>query len=217
MSGFDGNLHQVVYNPSPGPVPTYKLVTTATQVLQFAPSKPAQIVRWGFLCKTTVNDATNALVLSGDVWPVIGSNSNAIAGSTTVVSSTTGYNAAGSPALYSDTAGGSLTLTASATQVVAGKGVYHTMNPQKASSGSYYPVPGSTQPADTQLVIYPGQQFVISVAATAPSAGDGIFFVEYKDLPFQGLQYNAAGVAITNQAAALSPSNATSNLTQYFQ
>jgi len=217
MSGFDGNLHLTEISVGGGSA-TFTSVTSTGTVLSLRPTRPAQIIRWGFIAATVVDDATYPLTLTGNLRPVIGSTSNQTVGSTnTVQSATNGYNAAGQPALYSDVAGGSLTLTASASQVAAGKGVYHTMNPQAPASGSYYPVPGSTQPADTQLVVYPGQEFAIVIGATAPNAGTGVFFVEYKPLPFQGAQYNTAGQSVTNSATALSPSNATSNLTQYFQ
>lgn len=194
MSGFLGFLHKNVQNPAEGQAAagaeTYVSVTTAQDILVWAPSKPVQIVRWGFIATTTVNDGANALKLRGDFRPTAGSNAGRVNGVTTTVAASSGYNAAGQPALFSDTAGGTLTLTPSATQVVAGQGVYHQVNPQTAGATGVYPAPDTSPGAgagvDTQLVIYPGQEFVLTIVATAPAAGAGVFFVEARELPNQG-------------------------------
>lgn len=202
-------LHHVITQPSEGNNSAGYATVAAGAKLIYSPSRPVQVVRWGFLCTTTVNDGTNALKLTGDVRPTIGSASGQVTGATATVQATQGYNAAGQPALFTDTAGGSLTLTASASQVAAGAGVYHNVNPQAAVSPStIYPAVGGV---DTQLVIYPGQEFVITSQATAPSAGNGVYFVEVEELAFQGNQVGPA----TNQSPALSPSNANSSLTQF--
>lgn len=207
MSGFIGNIHKTVTTPSEGAVASYVTVAAADK-LTLDPSRPIQIVRWGFIATTTVNDGANALKLTGNFRPTAGSSAGQTVGSTTTVAATTGYNAAGQPALFMDTAGGSLTLTAGAAQVVAGQGVYHTMNPQKPSSGAYYPVPSTFQVADTQLQINPGQEFAIVSAATAPAAGAGVFFVEYRELPF-------VGDSSVGTAGAGGPANAINNMVRF--
>lgn len=203
-------LHHVVYNPAEGVNTGGYDTVAAGDKLIYSPSRPVRIVRWGFLCTTTVNDATNALKLTGDVRVTVGSDTGRVGGSTATVQAASGYNAAGQPALFQDTAGGSLTLTASASQVAAGKGVYHFMNPQAGSgSPAIYPAVDGTQKADTQLVIYPGQEFIIKSNATAPAAGAGVYFVEIEELPFQGSQ------VVANLASPISPSNANSNMTGF--
>lgn len=211
MSGFLGFLHKTVQAPAEGSN-SYVSVTTSGDKLIYSPSRPVQIVRWGFIATTTVNDATNALKLRGDVRVTAGTDTGRVNGATTTVASSSGYNAAGQPALFSDTSGGTLTLTASASQVAAGKGVYHNVNPQVAPAGStVYPNPDTVAAAgagvDTQLVIYPGQEFIITNLATAPAAGAGIFFVEVRELPNQGDTQFPAAYSPT-------PSNALVNMTK---
>lgn len=212
--------HRFVTYPSLGdPATAYKVVTSAANVFRLTPSVPIQIIRWGLIATTTVNDGANGLKLTGDVRPTAGSDSSRVTGASTSVASQTGYNATGQPGFYYDTAGGSITLTASATQLVAGKFAYHDVAPQAPQSSGYYPDPDTVQASpggvDTQLVIYPGQEFLIAVQATAPGAGAGVLFAEFLELPFQGSGYSGA-TQIVPAAIRPTPSDAISNGTKYF-
>lgn len=218
MSGYDGNLHGRLSNPPQGATSGYVSVTVAGDILRVAPVAPIQIVRWGFDAAVGVADATNALKLTGDVRPTMGSNTGRTTGATTTVSSQTGYNASSQPAFLTDTAGGSLTLTAAASQLAAGKGVSHEVNPQAGSgSPSLYPQPDTAFSApggvDTQLVIYPGQEFVIAVQATAPAAGSGSAWVEYRELANVGPGYAGLATVIPSSISP-TPSAASSNRTR---
>jgi hypothetical protein len=213
MSGFLGFLHKRITQPADGSVAAYQAVTAAADVFRYSPNAPAQVVRWGFIATTTVNDGSNALKLTCDFRPTAGSNVSRTTGATTTIqTTTTGYNAAGQPALFSDAAGGSLTLVASTTQVVAGQGVYHTVNPQTGSgSPALYPQPDTVSGGgvNTQFTVYPGQEVLIAIQATAPGAGAGIFFMELREQPFQGDTQLPAALALT-------PSNSISNMVRKF-
>src|SRR5216684_1341619 len=132
MSGFLGNLHKRVTNPQDGSTAAYISVATG-DVLGWAPGAPIVVVRWGFVATTLVNDAVNALKLTLDLRVTAGTDTGRVTGATTTLQGATGYNASNQPNLFADTAGGSLTLVASASQVAAGKGVWHDMNPQAAT------------------------------------------------------------------------------------
>lgn len=211
MSGFHGNLHRRFEWPvTPG---TYQAVTAAADALVLGVGGPCVVVRWGFVCSTLVNDAINALKLTGDLRATAGSDIGRVTGSTTTLQGATGYNASNQPTLFADTAGGSLTLAASASQVAAGKGVFHDMNPQAASgTPPLYPPYTASQPEDTQLEIYPGQEFILRIQATAPAAGAGRFFVEVKDLP---VQYDRLGQYSSTISGPV-PSNPYANMTKFF-
>lgn len=216
--------HRIASFPCMGdPTGTYKVVTSAADVFKLTPSAPIQILRWGMICTTTVNDATagHGLKLTGDVRITAGSDSGRVTGLSTLVSAQTGYNGPSQPAFYYDTAGGSIKIQPSATQVVAGNFIYHTLAPQVPGTSNYYPdadtyfvSPGGV---DTQLVIYPGQEFIIGVVAdaTVPSAGAGSFFCEFLQLPFQGTGYSGA-TQIVPSSISPTPSNATNVGTRYF-
>lgn len=212
-----GQTHDRVTNPSQGSTAAY-ISVAAGDVFRLSPNAPIRIVRWGFICTTTVNDATNALKLTGDIRVTAGTDTGRVTGATTVVASQQGYNASNLPAFNTDAAGGSLTLVASASQVAAGKGVYHDLNPQTGSgSPLLYPQPDtafvSPGGVDTQLVVYPGQEFLIKSQATAPAAGAGIFFVEFEALGFQGTGY-AQLAQIVPASISPTPSNSLANLTR---
>lgn len=211
--------HNRITNPPQGSAGAYISVASAGDVFRYTPAAPVWVKRWGFLATTTVNDATNALRLTMDLRPTIGSNVSRTTGATTTVASQTGYNATGQPGFLVDTAGGSLTLTASATQLLAGKGVYHDLNPQAAtgSNPALYPRPDTDflppGGVDTQFVVYPGQEIVIAVQATAPGSGVGILFMEMQELPNQGTGYNQLG-SILPSSISPTPSNSLVNMTR---
>lgn len=193
-------------------------VTSAGAKLIFAPNVPCAIMRWGFICTQTVNDATNPLVMTLDFHPTVGSAAGAVVGATTSLASQTGWNASTLPSFFTDLAGGSMTLTKGTSQIAAGKGAYHFIQPQTKMP----PTDSSTNPVpspDTAFVpgggmqslgftIYPGQEVQVSVSAVAPGAGAGIFFIHYLHLAFEGAG-SAYGQVATSNLATLIPSSIT--------
>lgn len=185
-------------------------VTSAGSKLILVPNISIAIMRWGFICTTTVNDATNPLVLTLDWHPTVGSTVGAVVGATTITSAASQWNASTQGAFATDLAGGSITLTKGTSQIAAGKGVYHLMQPQTKmppNDASTNPVPspdtafvpgGGMQ--SLGLTVYPGQEVQLSVAAVAPAAGAGVFFIHYLHLAFEG--QGAAYGAINNAALA---------------
>lgn len=171
-------------------------VTSGGSKLILAPNISVAIMRWGFICTQTVNDTTNPLLLTLDWHPTVGSTAGAVVGLTTITSTATQWNASNQGAFATDLAGGSITLVKGASQIAAGKGVYHLMQPQTKmppNDASTNPVPSP----DTALVpgggmqslgltVYPGQEVQLSVAGTPPAAGSGIFFIHYLHLAFEG-------------------------------
>lgn len=217
MSSLFRSIHKIT-NPPRGVAGAYISVAAAGDVFRYSAPAPFQVLRWGFIATTTVSDATNGLKLTGDVRTTAGSDVGRTTGSSATVASASGYNASGSPAFITDTAGGSLTVTAAATQVAAGKGVYHDMNPQAViSPENLYPRPDTAfvppGGVDTQLVIYPGQEFLIAVQPVAPNAGAGILFIEVLDMPNVGLGY-AGLAALGPTSIAPTPSQGSVNLTR---
>lgn len=232
-----GYLHKRITNPSEGGVGGYASFASAADIFRWSPGAPAMVLRWGVIATTTVNDGSNGLKLTCDLRPTAGSDTGRLKGATYTVASQGGYNAAASPAFYIDyggtgttlgLGGGSITLTASATQIVAGKGVYHNVNPQAPTGstlasgvitalGGYYPSPDTAfvPPGGipTQFMVYPGQEVVIAVQATAPGAGAGVIFLEVIEQAFQG-DYNNYGDVLSGVPSSISPtpSNATFNL-----
>lgn len=190
-------------------------VTVAGSKLILAPNLPLAVIRWGFICTSTVNDATNPLVLTLDWHPTVGSTVGAVVGATTTLSSQTGWNASALPAFFTDLAGGSITLTKGATQLAAGKGVYHQINPQTKmppNDASTNPVPSPDTafvPGGGQqshgLTVYPGQELQLSVSTVAPAAGNGIFFIHYLHLMFgaSGNNYANVGTGIPSSITPL--------------
>lgn len=185
--------HRMITNPAEGASggTGYVLVTSATPTkFAYAPLKPIRVVRWGFICAVTVNDATNALKLTCDVRAVVGGTTTT--GVSTVIAAQSGWNAPNLPPVLFDLAGGSLTLTASASQVAAGQVVYHEVAPQKPSAtySPYYPDPDvafdSPGGVNAQFAVYPGQEVLITSQPTQPAAGAGIFFMEVEELAFTG-------------------------------
>lgn len=235
---FLGNLHHRITNPSAGGTAAYVSVA-AGDVFRYSPPAPVQVIRWGFIATTTVNDATNALKLTCDLRPTAGSDTGRLKGASYKISASAGYNSSNGQDFYVDyggtgttlgLGGGSITLTASTTQVVAGKGVFHNVNPQAptgstvasgvitALSGQYPAVSTANTPpggVDTQFVVYPGQELVIASQATAPGAGAGIVFIEVKLLPLAGDNNNYGQVAAgIPSAISPTPSNSGVNLTR---
>lgn len=178
--------------------------------LLLAPTTPVAVLRWGFICTTLVNDASNALKLSLDWHPTVGSAASSVVGATTVTATAAQWNASNQGAFATDLAGGSITLTASASQIAAGKGVYHLMQPQTKmppNDASTNPVPSPDTafvPGGGEmslgLTVYPGQEVLLNSNATAPGAGAGIFFIHFWHLAFEG--QGAGYGAINNSALA---------------
>jgi hypothetical protein len=191
-------LHRTIANPAEGSTSAPVTVTVAGDVLIHAPSRPIRIVRWGFICTTTVNDATNVLALSLDVRPTVGSNVGRITGATTIISGQTGWNASALPQFMYDLAGGTITMVAGTSQLAAGQVAYHEVASQKPSAtySPYYPDPqtafDSPGGVATGLVIYPGQEVLIAVQPTPPGAGAGKFFLEVEEQAFEGSKSNNA-------------------------
>lgn len=240
-SGF-GYRHKRITNPPEGAASAYLAVTSAADVLRFSPGAPCQVMRWGFIATTTVNDATagHGLRLTCDLRPTAGSDTGRLVGGTFVVAAGSGYNASGAPAIYLDyggvtttlgKGGGTITVAASATQVLAGAGVFHNVWPQVPTGstvasgivtvlGGYYPsadtafVPPGGVPE--QFMVYPGQEVVIAVRANTvvPTAGAGIFFLELIEFPLTVSGNNNSG-AVTGVPSSISPtpSNSGANLT----
>lgn len=199
---FNGMLHRRIELPVDN---TYISVATTGDKAFVHPGAPLQLVRWGFISTTAVTGSPKFEV---DLRPQAGSDTNRVAGVTTQIAATTGYNANGQPALYSDAAGGTLTPGA----ISAGQGVFHDMNPQTGSgSPQLYPPYATNQPEDTQLVVFPGQELVFKVA-TAAGAGAGIVFFEFIEKP---LQYDRLG-QFANTISGPVPSNPAANLTKFF-
>lgn len=245
MYGMFGYEHKTISAPPEGATSAYVSVA-AGDLMRYSPGKPVMLLRWGFIATTTVNDAVNALKLSADLRVTAGSDSGRLRGRTFVVSAGSGYNAQGSPAIYMDyggngttlgRGGGSITLTASASQLAAGLGVWHGVNPQVPTSstvvggivtaiGGIYPTPqpgltgfpggGPVPPGGlpTQFIIYPGEELVIASNATAPGAGAGIVFAELIELPFtaDGNSNSGAPTGVPSSIVP-TPSEAGSDLT----
>ena len=183
--------HRMITNPAEGASggTGYPTVAAGTK-LAYAPPKPIRVVRWGFICTTTVNDGTNALKLTCDLRAVAGGST--VTGTSTVIAAQSGWNAPNLPPVLYDLNGGSLTLVAGTSQVAAGAVVYHEVASQKPSAtfSPYYPDPQTAFDApggvNAEFAVYPGQEVLITSQATAPAAGAGIFFLEVEELAFTG-------------------------------
>jgi hypothetical protein len=202
-------LHRIISNPAEGST-TASVALTAGPVLIYAPWRPIRIVRWGMVCVTTVNDTTNALKLTCDLRPTAGSSTGQVTGASTLISAQTGWNASTLPQLFYDTKGGSITLTASASQVAAGQAIYHEVGPQAPSAAysPYYPDPDTAFDAGsgvaTGFLVYPGQEVVITSQATAPATGAGKFFLEVDEQAFAGSGDNNR-IVVTGIPSILTP------------
>lgn len=243
MVNGPGYHHKRLTNPAEGGTASYVVVTSAADVFRYSPGAPCMVLRWGFIATTTVADATagHGLKLTCDLRPTAGSDTGRLVGATFTVAAASGYNATGAPAFYIDyggtgttlgMGGGSITLSPSATQVVAGQGVYHNLNPQAPTGstvasgvitalGGNYPSPDTafTPPGgvSTQFMVYPGQEVLIANRANTvvPVAGAGIFFMEVVEFPFVGGTNNYSGAASgIPSSISPTPSNALSNLTK---
>lgn len=213
--------HRIIGNPAEGSTTASVAVTSSTNVLIFAPWRPVRVIRWGMVCITTVNDSTNALTLTCDLRPTAGSDTNRVTGATTVVAAQSGWNASNLPAFYYDAAGGSITLTASTSQVAAGAAVYHNVNPAKPSTtySPYYPDPDTALDSpggvNTGFVVYPGQEVVIKVQTTAPNAGAGKFFLEVEEQAFVAPGNNLPNLATGVPSAIVPTPSRPGTLTRY--
>lgn len=181
--------HRTITNPAEGSGGTPITITTAaTKFLTLTPSRPMRIVRWGCLVTTAITATSNAFQMQGNAYAGPNATGTETAGATTTVQNGTGYNSSNTPALYYDTAGGTATVAnANLGSVTAGVMVWHNVNMQAPQTGGYYPAPDTALippgGVDTQLVIYPGQSFVLASVNTL-TAGAVIGFVEVEDLSF---------------------------------
>lgn len=199
------NIHEIIYAPPNGTVGAQTTYAASTVMLTYTPSRPVRIIRWGTIVTTApVSTNTTTLQFQGNIWPTANVNTNAIAGATTSIQAT-GYNSSNSPLFYVDTAGGTLTianaLLVSPATVPIGSVLWHNVNPQAAQTGGYYPAPDTAliPPGGvaTQLVIYPGQSFVINCVAVPNSvAGAGKFFLEVEEQAFVA-DYNNNPMVVT--------------------
>lgn len=97
-----------------GTEPAGITVTTANDKVWFAPARPINVVRWGFIIDTLLDVGSALVAHEMDLQPDVGSSSNRVNGAT----DSDGV----------DTAGGSLTL--SADDIAVGLGVYHDVSPK---------------------------------------------------------------------------------------
>ena len=89
-------------------------ITTAEDKVSWAPARPVNIVRWGFIVDTLLDVGTALVAHEMDLRPDIGSDTLRVNGAT--------------DSDLVDTAGGSLTLPA--TDIAVGLGVYHNVSPK---------------------------------------------------------------------------------------
>ena len=89
-------------------------VTTAEDKVTFAPARPINVVRWGFIIDTLLDVGTALTAHEMDLRPDAGSDTLRVNGAT----DSDGV----------DTAGGSLTLAA--VDIAVGLGVYHNVSPK---------------------------------------------------------------------------------------
>lgn len=167
-----------------------------TAMATFAPSdRPYRIIRWGTICTVAPVDTGSAnLAFRGDVYPTpIGSGTKVFTGATaTFGGASTSYNASNTPQFYVDTGGGTLTianaLLVSPATVPIGSVLWHTVNPQAAQTGGYYPAPDTSLippgGVNTGLVIYPGQSFQIYCVTVGSTPGHGKFFIDVEEQAF---------------------------------
>lgn len=187
------NVRRTIITPAEGLVTDVTFVA-ATAMATFAPYKPYRIIRWGAIVTIApVDNASNTLQFRGDVYPTpIGTGTKVATGSTTS-NANTGYNSTNQPTFYVDTGGGTLTVPnaqlVSPATVPIGTVLFHTVNPQAAQTGGYYPAPDTALippgGVNTQLVIYPGQSFqIFCVGVPASTAGHGKFFIDVEEQAF---------------------------------
>lgn len=198
------NIHEIIYSPPNGSVGSQVTFAASTSMLTYTPSRPVRIIRWGAIVTTApVDTGTANLQFTGDLWPTANVNTGKTTGSTTSIQAT-GYNASNSPLFYVDTAGGSLTILnaqiKSPATVPIGSVLWHNVNPQAAQTGGYYPAPDTALippgGVDTQLVIYPGQSFVINCVSVGTTPGAGKFFLEVEEQAFVA-DYNNNPMVVT--------------------
>lgn len=200
-------VRRTIQNPAEGLVTSAAITFSTASMLVMTPAKPVRIIRWGTIVTTApVAGNTVTLKFTGDVWPNANVNTNAVSGSTASFGgSNSAYNASNQPVFYVDTAGGSLTvpvaaITVATATVVIGSVLWHNVNPQAAQdSTGYYPAPDTSfyppGGVSTQLVIFPGQSFVITCASVGTTtAGAGKMWVEIEEQPFQADYNNNPGV-----------------------
>lgn len=89
-------------------------ITTAEDKVSWAPARPVNIVRWGFIVDTLLDVGAALVAHEMDLRPAVGSDTSRVNGAT--------------DADGVDTAGGSITLPA--TDIAVGKGVFHDVSPK---------------------------------------------------------------------------------------
>lgn len=146
---------------SGGPV----VFTSTGDKFIFTPSAPVRLMKWGFVAQTDVVPVTN-LILSLSKRPTAGSDTARAVIDTLSLGTSAAY--------------------------VAGKGAYR--DPFTASTVATTPLSevsgsgqGSNSPANTsgqqQIVLKPGEEWVIDVTTAATTTGKGYLWIEYALLP----------------------------------
>lgn len=187
------NVRRTIITPAEGLSTDVTFAGSNTAMAVFAPYKPYRIIRWGVIITVAPVDTGSAtLQFRGDVFPTpIGTGSILATGSTTS-NSGTGYNSSNAPVFYVDTGGGTLTVPNSQLKspatVPIGTLIFHTVNPQAAQTGGYYPAPETALippgGVDTQLVIFPGQSFQVTCTAVPSTPGHGKIFIDVEEQAF---------------------------------
>lgn len=153
-------------------------LTATGDLAKIAPARPIVVTDWG-ITVTTATSGTSGKA-TGNLRPTAGSTTSQTVGSST--SSTSGIGAT----IYTDTAGGQMTLAAAA----AGTQYAHRILPEP---GIASPTNGNTGSTSAQGVqVNPGQEFAVNLGTAMGTAGAGQAFITYFELPAVG-DANAQG------------------------
>lgn len=129
-------------------------ITSTGDILVFTPARPIAVVDFGLVVTTTFNASAGAVTLKLDKRVTAGSDTGRGDGDL-----------------------GTLTMTAAQAQALAAGDVARSV---KAEGSGAYAGPAATEAAD---VVLPGEQAVVEVTDAAATAGSGIPFIGFKDLP----------------------------------
>lgn len=166
-------------------------LTGTGDALNFRPARPVIVTDWGFIITTSCTGTSG--VAKGNLRPTAGSTSGQTVGASSSASGPVGQT------IFADTAGG--TMTIAATQA-AGTEVVHRVKPEPLPgnltqfgtlANNNLPGSGLTSSTASQgLQINPGQEFAINVTTGMGTAGAGIPYVSYFEMPLAG-DFNAPG------------------------
>lgn len=186
-------LHRFITNPADmgGTTAGQATLTGANAIIQTLTAlRPMRIVRYGVIVTTAITGA-GAFQLQMNFKPgPLYASGTVVNGATAIVQTASGYNSSNSPVFYVDTAGGTCTVpNASLSNLVVGAVLYHTVNPQAAQTGGYYPAPATAfippGGVDTQLWLAPGNSVQI-VSVNAMTAGAVVSFIEVEEQGWVG-------------------------------